>query len=147
MRQGVTAKIRSAPKDISRKMSRDATNYRIAAHVAATDILRSPVMRFGKVWRALQRHWQTVTDEFWPDSPQDQTRAEIARLDKELATLHGRMVRLRTRIEQVSGRRCVARLESRYERHREELERRKRLRRDLVLGRLQVVKVSFPEGA
>jgi hypothetical protein len=105
-------------------------------------------MNVGALWRSAKRRWQALANELWPTTPREKTQAEMTRLDGELAILYGRLVRLRSRIElgeRLGDAAGVARLEALYERQRQRLERRKRLRRELASGRLVVVDVTYPE--
>jgi chromosome segregation ATPase len=123
------------------------------------------------LWRAVQGHLHNLMQEFWPDSPEEQTKAEIGRLGSDLSRRYQRLIQLRQRIEQVRGRldaqkrrqaeftgeagrrrsierlsERLARLEGAYQDRRRQLERRKRLREDLVSGRAQVVEVIHRAG-
>ena len=103
-------------------------------------------MTVSDVWRRVKGRWRTWSAQLWPSTPAEKTQEEIARLDGELSLLYARLVGLRQRIDASrlrgdSGR--AARLEALYERQRERLERRKRLRRDLAAGRKVVVDVTF----
>src|SRR5262245_17847108 len=97
-------------------------------------------------WRGAKRRWRAWAAELWPSTPAEQTQEEIARLDGELSLLYARLVGLRQRIDVCQRRgdaEKAARLEAIYERQRQRLEQRKRLRRDLAAGRKVVVGVTF----
>src|SRR5262245_22059413 len=98
-------------------------------------------MNVGELWRGARRRWRALTAELWPSTPAEKTQEELARLAGELSALYARMLNLRQRIDACRGRDAerVARLEALYERQRQRLERRKRLRRELAAGRLVVV--------
>src|SRR5262245_24061187 len=116
------------------------------------------------LWKVVQYHCHDLVQQFWPDSPEEHTRAEIDRLNAELARRYRRLVRLRQRIEQFRDcltrrqgqlnepshevperlgrsverlRERLARLEGAYQAGCRQLQRRKRLREDLVSGRAQ----------
>jgi hypothetical protein len=122
-------------------------------------------MSISVLWRAVRGRWYTLVQELWPDSPEELTRAEIARLTDDLARRHGGLIRLRRRIEQARDRqqRLLAdpslaadrlqrsverliRLEAVYEKKCRQLRRRKRLREALVRGQMQVVEVVHATG-
>jgi hypothetical protein len=96
-------------------------------------------------WRVVQCHWHDLTRQFWPDSPEERTRAEIDRLGADLSRRWRRLVRLRQAIERQRSAGApeerLARLEDAYQAGCRQIERRKRLRRDLLSGRAQVVDV------
>jgi hypothetical protein len=102
-------------------------------------------MGVGGLWRGARRRWRALAAELWPSTPAEKTQEELARLEGELAILYARMLSLRRKIDACRGdAERAARLEALYERQRQRLERRKRLRRDLAAGRLEVVDVTFP---
>jgi hypothetical protein len=125
------------------------------------------------VWRAARDRWHRLVQKLWPDSPEELTRAEIARLNSELSRRVRRLIRLRQRTDQVRDRLAwqqrqlsepataapdrlgrsverlrnrLARLEETYQERCRQLERRKRLRSALISGRMQVVDVLLPDG-
>ncbi len=117
-------------------------------------------MSLTDLWRAVRAHWHDVTQQLWPDSPEERTRAEIDRLTADLARRQRRLVRLRCRVEQARDRLAreqqrhraerlrdrLARLEDAYQAGCRQFDRRKRLREALVRGRVQVVDVLYPTG-
>jgi hypothetical protein len=155
-----------AQRAISRKGPILGANNRIDPNVRATAGQREGVMAMTVLWRTVQGRWHDLVQAVWPDSAEEQTRAEIVRLDRDLAHRHQRLVRLCRGIEQVRDRliwteqhlnessqeildrlrRRLARLEGVYEDRRRRLERRKRLRQALASGRLQVVEVVHGTG-
>jgi hypothetical protein len=97
-------------------------------------------------WRGAKRRWRAWAAELWPATPAENTQEELARLDGELSLLYARLVGLSQRIDACRRRgdpERAARLEAIYQRQRERLERRKRLRRDLAAGRKVVMDVTF----
>jgi chromosome segregation ATPase len=106
-------------------------------------------MNASDFFRPLWQRWQNLANHAWPATPREQTRSEIARLDRELPLLSARLIRIRRRIndlrERPDGTEKVARLEALYQKQRDRLDRRKRLRRELASGRLVVVGVTYPE--
>jgi hypothetical protein len=100
-------------------------------------------MNVSTLWRGARRRWRALAAELWPSTPAEKTQEELARLDGELAILCARMLTLRRRIDCCGDAERAARLEALYERQRVRLERRKRLRRGLATGRLEVVDVTF----
>ena len=117
------------------------------------------------LWRAVRGRWHDLVEAVWPASPEERTRAEIARLGDELAHGCRRLLRLARRIEQVRTllerqqrllnetapesaavqrsverlRDRLSRLEQFYDRRRQQIERRKRLRAALMSGQVCVV--------
>lgn len=109
-------------------------------------------MSLSYLWHTIRLHWHDLHRQFWPDTPAELTRAEIVRLDADLARWHGKLVRLRCRVDAIRQRLArhpgerlrerLARLEERYTDGCARIERRQRLRRSLLTGRMQVVGVD-----
>jgi hypothetical protein len=52
----------------------------------------------------LRSRWQTLTQQLWPDTPEQRTETELARLRSELARRYRRLLQRRCRIEQILAR-------------------------------------------
>ncbi len=108
-------------------------------------------MSITRFWRNVRGRWHDLVQHYWPDTPEERTRAEIAHLTADLARRQKRLIRLRRRIERLLARtdlaqERLARLEEAYQQGCRQLERRKQLRQALLRGRLQVVEVVHGPG-
>jgi hypothetical protein len=61
-------------------------------------------MALSTFYQAVRSHWRALARRVWPDSPEQQKQAEIARLTDELACRHRRLVLRNARIEQIRDR-------------------------------------------
>ena len=57
-----------------------------------------------EISRFLHGQWREIAELFWPETPQEQLGAEIARLDAELALGQAGLLRCRQKIEKVRNR-------------------------------------------
>src|SRR5207248_506369 len=107
----------------TRKGATDGTNNRIDLDARPRDGNRRRVMSITALWQTVRGGWHNLVKNVWPDSPEEQTRAEIARLNHDLSRRAQRLIELRRRIEQVRDRLQGQTEEVKAERSRRRLDR------------------------